>query len=221
VDWLIIFDCDGVLIDSEYLGAHVELEELAALGCRISPEEYLLSALGHTEEDKIWAGWAARFGVTLPPGFGDRTREKVAQAFDRELEPIPGVEAALQGIYHPKCVASGSRMERLERNLRKTGLMPYFEGKYFSAVQVPRGKPHPDLFLYAAKQMGGDPRRCIVVEDSPSGLRAARAAGMQTLTFLGARHVTPGLVQALREAGSEITFDSMTQLPSLVTDLTR
>ncbi|GAB4109131.1 MAG: HAD family hydrolase [Acidobacteriota bacterium] len=218
--WLIILDFDGVLIDSEYLAARVELEELARIGCTIGIEEYFASTLGHTEEDQIWNEWAARFGRTLPEGFGDRTRAKVAAAFQAELQVIPGVEEALQRIYHPKCVASGSRLDRLERNLRLTGLMRHFEGRYFSATQVPRGKPHPDLFLFAAGRIGVRPERCIVVEDSPSGVRAARAAGMHLLTFTGGSHVTPGLVEALRRAGSDLMFSSMHKLPELVAGIT-
>ncbi len=218
--WLIILDCDGVLIDSEYLAARVELEELAGLGCFIEMEEYLASTLGHTDEDRIWADWAARFGQTLPEGFGDRIRARVAAVFQAELRVIPGVERALEQIYHPKCVASGSRLDRLERNLRLTGLMRHFEGRYFSATQVPRGKPHPDLFLFAAEQLGVRPERCIVVEDSPSGVQAARAAGMHLLTFVGGTHITPGLLDALRRAGSDFTFSSMHDLPALVASLT-
>lgn len=216
---MVILDCDGVLIDSEYLGARVELAELAKIGCCIDMDEYLVSTLGHTDEDRVWKMWADRCGCPLPEGFGDRTRALVAAAFDSELEVIPGVEEALGRIYHPKCVASGSKLGRLERNLQLTGLMPHFQGRYFSATQVARPKPHPDLFLYAADRLGVKPGRCIVVEDSPAGVQAAQAAGMHLLTFVGGRHVTPGLVSALKEAGARRIFDAMDQLPELVSDV--
>lgn len=217
---LLIFDCDGVLIDSEFLASRVELERLAELGCRIDMEEYLLSTLGRTDEEVIWADWASRYGVELPADFVNQTRNLVAAAFERELQTIPAIEEALHRLPYPRCVASGSRRERLERNLKLTGLIDYFGDHYYSATQVPRGKPHPDLFFFAASRFGIPPDHCIVIEDSPFGVRAALAAGMQLLVFTGASHISPPLIARLREAGATRLFDDMTQLPDLIHQLT-
>lgn len=213
---VLIFDCDGVLIDSEGIGARIELKALRRLGCRLTFEEYLEAALGRTEEETVWRELAARSGLELPSDFAVRTQRKVADAFNRELKAIPGVEEVLGRLACPLCVASGSRPERLRRNLRLTRLDRFFGENIFSAAQVPRGKPHPDLFLYAAGQMGVPPGSCTVVEDSPAGVQGARAAGMRVFGFTGGSHNFPGLTHRLLEAGVERLFERMEQLPELL-----
>ncbi len=209
---VLIFDCDGVLIDSEGIGARIELEQLRKLGCRLSFEEYLETALGRTEEEEVWRELAARSGVELPAGFAVATQRLVATAFERELHAIPGVEHVLEHLTCRLCVASGSRPERLRRNLDLTHLDHFFDENIFSATQVPRGKPHPDLFLFAATQMGVPPESCTVVEDSPAGVQGARAAGMRVLGFTGGSHSFPGLAGLLLEKGAELVFDRMEEL---------
>jgi HAD superfamily hydrolase (TIGR01509 family) len=212
---MVIFDCDGVLIDSESIGLQIELEGLRRIGCSVSEEEYHEAALGRTEEELIWRSFAERSGVPLPPSFVERTRRKVAEAFDRELTVIPGVEEALSRLPYPTCVASGSRQERLRRNLHLTGLDRFFGGRVFSATQVERGKPFPDLFLFVAREMGVDPGMCLVVEDSPAGVRAARAAHMEVVGFVGGSHCLPSLESRLVQLGAGHTFRRMVELPAI------
>jgi HAD superfamily hydrolase (TIGR01509 family) len=213
---VLIFDCDGVLIDSEGIGARIELEALQGLGCRLTFEEYLEAALGRTEEEAVWRELASLSGIELPADFAVQTQRIVADAFVRELHAIPGVERVLERLSCPLCVASGSRPERLRRNLCLTRLDRFFGENIFSAAQVPRGKPHPDLFLFAAKQMGVRPESCLVVEDSPAGVQGARAAGMRVFGFTGGSHSFPGLTSRLLETGVERVFDRMEQLPGLL-----
>ncbi len=214
-----IFDCDGVLIDSESISSRVETEELTRYGCDITVEAYLEVALGLSEEEEIWGRIAAGNGVQLPPDFVKMIRAKVAEAFENELQPIPGVKEILSRMNTPICVASGSRPERIRRCLALTGLADFFADNVFSATEVKRGKPHPDLFLYAAEKMGADPARCIVVEDSPVGVQGAKAAGMTVLGFLGATHQIPGLPDKLLDSGSAAIFEDMRQFPELCRQL--
>jgi HAD superfamily hydrolase (TIGR01509 family) len=152
----------------------------------------------------------ARNGAPLPPDIPERYYAAVKQAFERELEPVPGVIEALDRIALPSCVASSGPHHKMAVTLRRTGLWDRFEGKIFSATEVPRGKPAPDLFLHAARQMGFDPTTTAVVEDSIPGIEAARAAGMRALAF--ARDTD---AEALRAAGGE-PFEDMAELPALL-----
>jgi HAD superfamily hydrolase (TIGR01509 family) len=210
---LVILDCDGVLIDSEMIATRVEVRELRNLGCALSTQDYLETALGRIEEDVVWQEIADKNGVALPPGFVEKTKRKVAISFEHELQPIEGIHEALTALTFPICVASGSHPKRLKKNLGQTGLIQYFDGNVFSSAQVSRGKPHPDLYLYACDQMGFAPEQCIVVEDSPFGIQGAVAAGMTTLGFTGGSHHTPRLAQFLRESGCTTLFDDMRELP--------
>jgi HAD superfamily hydrolase (TIGR01509 family) len=216
---LVILDCDGVLIDSEIIALRVEREELGRHGCTVSMDEYLELALGYTEEEQIWHEIAQRNRVNLPVQFAQQTRAKVAAAFENELRGIPGIEVALERLRHPYCIASGSRVERLDHTLRLTGLDRFFQSNIFSASMVRRGKPNPDLFIYAAKMMSARPRDCIVVEDSPAGVQAGVAAGMTVLGFTGASHCRPPLTQKLRDLGCNLVFDEMLQLPEICDQL--
>lgn len=218
-DWLLIFDCDGVLIDSEVISSRIELEELRRLGCTISLDRYLEVSLGRTEEEEIWKEIAALDSIELPSDFVRRVHEKVAAAFGEELEPIAGIKRVLEETGYRKCVASGSRMERLTSNLEQTGLVSYFE-RIFSAVEVERGKPFPDLFLYVSEELDISPNKCIVIEDSLAGVDAARQAGMRVLGFTGASHCRPGLRDALLGKGCDDVFDDMVCLPGLCSRLT-
>jgi len=212
---MVILDCDGVLIDSESIGLRIELEELRRIGCSVSEEEYHEASLGRTEEELIWRSFAERSGVPFPGSFVENTWRKVAEAFERELQAIPGVEEAISRLPFRTCVASGSRPERLRETLRLTGLDGYFTGRVFSAAQVERGKPFPDLFLFAAREMGADPRNCLVIEDSPAGVRAAKAAEMTVVGFVGGSHCLPPLKGWLSSAGAAHIFREMSELPTI------
>jgi len=156
---------------------------------------------------------SARIGRPLDPAFAARHRERLFGAFERELRPVPGVREALLALPIPRCVASSSDPERLERSLALTGLLPLFEGRVFSAAEVARPKPHPDLFWHAAAQAGVPASRCIVVEDSEVGVQAARAAGMRALGFAGTELAD---AEALARAGAEV-FCDMRELAALAT----
>jgi len=205
-DILLIFDCDGVLIDSESITSRVELRALRSRGCRISTEEYQELALGRTEEEVVWDEIAAQWGVRLPGNFAEILRDEVHQALAEELLPIAGVGEVLAGLPYEKCIASGASPSRLAFTLSLTGLAGMFEGKCFSGSMVSRGKPEPDVFLFAARKMGFEPARCLVVEDSRNGVRAAIAAGMTVFGFTGAGHCLPGLADELLGLGCREVF---------------
>ncbi len=209
---LVIFDCDGVLVDSEAIACRVEAELLTAVGFPHAFEDVRRDYLGRSSES-ILRMIEERFGRRLPDDLKARSQTAVLDAFERELKPIPGVAEAVAGLAGPRCVASSSAPARIRRSLELTGLLAAFEPHLFSAAMVARGKPAPDLFLHAAREMGADPQRCIVVEDSVPGVVAARAAGMQVLGFHGGSHCGPDHAATLRDAGAHRVFDAMRDLP--------
>lgn len=208
---LVIFDNDGVLVDSEPIANAVMAGLLTALGHPTTPEEsaerYLGSTVGRVRRLVEDAG-----GAPLPADFEERYQTELFARFDRGLQAVPGVADALAAVAAPTCVASSGTPKRIRRSLALTGLDGHFDGRLFSASEVPRGKPAPDLFLHAAAVMGADPARVAVVEDSPAGVSAARAAGM---TVLGYCALTP----AAALAGAVATFADMAELPSLLDKL--
>ncbi|CAM5247800.1 hydrolase [Streptomyces spiroverticillatus] len=183
---LVIFDNDGVLVDSEPLSNRILSGYLTELGHPTTYEDSLRDYMGaavHRVHDLV----RERTGQELPADFGDRLHERVFAAFERELQPVPGVEDVLANLVAegvPYCVASSGSHERIRVGHRRTGLDEWFEEEWlFSSEDVGKGKPAPDLFLYAAERMGVAPERCVVVEDSPLGVQAARAAGMDVYGF--------------------------------------
>lgn len=184
---LVIFDCDGVLVDSEPIALRLLLETLAeaglALDADVARHRFLGRSLASTREIL-----AEDFGLTLSDAALGDMRRRLHAAFRAELRPIPGVAETLAALERPVCVASSSQPERIELSLRVTGLWRWFEGRAFSASMVARGKPAPDLFLHAAAAMGYAPADCLVVEDSPAGIAAAQAAGMRVVAFTGGSH---------------------------------
>jgi HAD superfamily hydrolase (TIGR01509 family) len=209
---LIIFDCDGVLVDSEVLSARIEAEELGAAGITISAEEMLARFTGIASRD-AYAILEAEQAIGLPAGFGERALERLHAVFERELEAVRGIRAALETIDRPVCVASSSEPARIERSLRIVGLHERFAPHLFSAAMVARGKPAPDLFLHAASRMGVAPAECVVIEDSVPGVRAGVAAGMRVIGFAGASHCGPGHCNRLRGAGADRVLADMAELP--------
>jgi HAD superfamily hydrolase (TIGR01509 family) len=209
---LVIFDNDGVLVDSEPISNRLLAAYLTELGHPTSYEDsirdYMGSAL-HRVHDLV----LERTGKRLPDDFDDVFHARVFAAFQRELKPVPGVEAVLEKLAAdgtPYCVASSGSHERIRVGHRTTGLDRWFDDtRIFSAQDVGRGKPAPDLFLHAARQMGVAPERCVVVEDSPLGVRAGVAAGMDVLAFTA---MTP----AARLTGARHFFSQMHELPGLL-----
>jgi len=184
---LVIFDCDGVLVDSEPIAMRVLLETLAEAGLELDPATGYERFLGRSLAD-MREILAADFAVGLDDDALTRMRDRLYAGFRAELKAVPGVVEVLRRLDMPACVASSSQPERIRLSLEVAGLLPYFEGRIFSATMVARGKPAPDLFLLAARRMGFAPGACLVVEDSPAGIRAARAGGMAVVGFLGGSH---------------------------------
>jgi HAD superfamily hydrolase (TIGR01509 family) len=212
---LIIFDCDGVLIDSEVLACRTDAACLAEIGIAMSAEEILDRYLGVSASD-MFADIELHHGRVLPPGFPQAVRGRIAAVFETDLMPMEGIEAVLQVLPHRRCVASSSAPARVRQSLSLTGLLAYFEPHIFSATQVAHSKPAPDLFLFAAAAMQAAPETCLVVEDSVAGVSAAVAAGMRVIGFTGGGHCRPGHAERLRNAGASAVCDDMRSLPALV-----
>lgn len=207
---LVIFDCDGVLVDSEPLANRVLHERLLDLGLSMSEEETTRTFLGRTMPECL-AMIEERLGRKAPEGFLDDLQRRTFDAFRGELRAVPGVEEALDAVPWPVCVASSGDHLKMRTTLTLAGLALRFEGRMFSALEVPRGKPAPDLFLHAAERMGASPDRTAVVEDSPAGIEAAVAAGMEPLGY--AARTDPA---ELSRAGAWLTFRDMAELPGLL-----
>jgi len=211
---LVIFDCDGVLIDSELLSVRADRECLAECGIELSIEEILERYTGISFAAVV-ADLEARHG-RLPADFADRRRRRLWPLFDRELQAIPGVSAVIDALTCKSCVASSGRPDRLRYALSLVGLYDRFHPNIFSAVEVAHGKPAPDLFLHAAERMGVTPARCIVIEDSLPGVTAAVAAGMTVIGFVGASHCRPGDAARLAAQGAVVVIDDMALLPPIL-----
>jgi HAD superfamily hydrolase (TIGR01509 family) len=212
---LVIFDCDGVLIDSELIGAHVEAAELGRVGIPLAESEILTRFLGMSAE-AMYRALEVEHGRDLPQDFATTVQAAIDAAFERDLQVIPGIHETLDRLRTASCVASSSSLARLRHSLGLTGLYARFAPHVFSAEQVARGKPAPDLFLHAAETMGYQPARCLVIEDSVSGVRGAIAAGMRVWGFVGGGHCADGHAGRLLAAGAERVFDHMPDLPALL-----
>ncbi|MFF1598880.1 HAD family hydrolase [Streptomyces mirabilis] len=209
---LVIFDNDGVLVDSEPISNTILAAYLTELGYPTSYEESIRDYMGSAMH-RIHELVQERSGQRLPEDFDDVFHGRVFAAFERELQPVPGAVQLLEKLAAdevPYCVASSGSHERIRVGHRKTGLDRWFdEGRVFSSQDVGRGKPAPDLFLYAAERMGVAPERCVVVEDSPLGVRAANAAGMDVYGFTA---MTP----AAKLTGATQLFSELGELADLL-----
>jgi HAD superfamily hydrolase (TIGR01509 family) len=208
---LVIFDCDGVLVDSEPISVRLDVAMLAELGLSMSREEVIERFVGRSPE-VIVQTVERELGHPPPPDWFKRGEERLRRAFAAELRPVRGIVEALAQITEPVCVASSSGPENLRYKLELTGLYDRFAGHVFSASEVTNGKPAPDLFLYAAARMRTEPETCVVVEDSQYGVQAARAAGMHVLAYVGG-DLTPAHVL---EGPGTVVFDDMGTLPELL-----
>jgi HAD superfamily hydrolase (TIGR01509 family) len=207
---LVIFDCDGVLVDSERISVRVEASALAKLGWTVSEPEIIERFVGRSYEFMV-AEIEAHTGRRLPDDWHNELDHLYREAFDAELAPVDGILEALDGIMSPTCVASSGSHDKMRYTLGLTGLYERFEGRIFSASEVARGKPAPDLFLYAAERMGVEPAACAVIEDSRYGIEAARSAGMRAFGYAG------GLIPArLLEGPGTVVFDDLRELPRLL-----
>jgi HAD superfamily hydrolase (TIGR01509 family) len=212
---LVIFDCDGVLIDSEIIFGRVLGGCLIAAGFPTTIDEAIVLGFGKNRLT-LTAEVEARFGRSLPDGFFETMRQRIDMAFERELQVIPGIEDLLAALPAPRCVASNSHLDRVRHALSVARLLPLFEPHVFSASQVARGKPAPDLFLFAARQLGAPPDECVVVEDSTIGVEAAIAAGMPVLGFCGGSHCPGDHADQLIAAGCSRVFARMPDLAAFL-----
>jgi HAD superfamily hydrolase (TIGR01509 family) len=217
---LVIFDCDGVLVDSEIIAARVEAELITAAGFEISAEEIAQTYAGLTFKD-ILMSIEERSGVAFQIALIDRAETLVGQRLKRDVRAIEGVHEAVASITAPRCICSNSRSERIEFMLERTRLLPLFSGRIFSAEETPTGKtkPAPDVFLHAAETLGADPAKTFVIEDSVHGVTGARRAGMRVIGFTGGAHSYPGHADALTEAGAETVIRRWAELKSVVAAL--
>ena len=201
----VIFDCDGVLVDSEVLALEVELAAVAEIGLRYSAADFKTRFMGMTTQaffDLLAEDCRAQTGRDLPDGFQARCYGNYRAALHR-LKEVEGAMRAVSGVIHRKAVASSSTTDALEEKLRRTNLWRHFAPHVYSTDLVARGKPAPDIFLYAAKMLDAEPARCLVFEDSVNGVRAARAAGMKVWGFSGGGHMDPATSERLLAAGAE------------------
>jgi HAD superfamily hydrolase (TIGR01509 family) len=212
---LLIFDCDGVLVDSELLANETLRELMASLGREMTIDETVETFAGGSLKDTL-ATAERLLGRPIPNETGSFFGQRLLDRFRRDLKPVAGVRDAILALPYRRCVASSSSPDRLHLALEVTGLAPLFGDDVFSAVQVARGKPAPDLYLLAARQMGEAPDGCIVIEDTARGVAAGCAAGMRVIGFAGAAHATPGLIDELGKAGARIVIRDMSELVAVV-----
>ena len=212
---LLIFDCDGVLVDSEHLACASLAEVMTTLGHSMTADQAMLAFAGRSLKD-VLARAERLLSRPIPEDLGEQAAVQLMARFRRELQAVPGVKEAIAALPYRRCVASSSDPGRLTLSLDVTGLSALFGNNVFSAVEVANGKPAPDLFLLAARRLGEDPSSCIVIEDSVLGVEAAGAAGMAAIGFAGASHANQGLAERLAAAGAEPVIHSMANLPAAV-----
>jgi len=207
---LIIFDCDGVLVDSEPIANRLLAQMLRELGLDLTQEQIFEKFVGFSMA-YVMRTIESMLGRAPPATFLRDLQVRTFEAFRSELRAMPGIEDALDRLHVPFCVASSGDHEKMRTTLGITGLWSRFAGRIFSVTQVARGKPAPDVYLFAAKQLGADRSRCVVVEDTPPGVQAGVAAGMTVFGFCA--H-TPQ--HKLKAAGAHLTFDDLRRLPDLL-----
>jgi HAD superfamily hydrolase (TIGR01509 family) len=212
---LVIFDCDGVLVDSELISCRAHAQTLSRHGYAITEQQVLERFLGVSDREARLT-IEAESGRPLPDDFEAQVKAATLQFYAGDLPAIANVGDAIAAIYLPKCVASSGTPEKIRHGLTCADLYDILAPHIFSATQVKRGKPAPDLFLFAAEQMRASPARCVVIEDSVPGVTGALAAGMSVLGFCGGSHCRPGHADKLRAAGAATVFDDMRHLPALI-----
>ena len=213
---VVIFDCDGVLVDSELIALGQTRRALGAAGLPVTHAEAIDRFLGFSVDTIIQRAEEELAGA-LPADFRSDLARDILTRFTSELKGIEGVRQAVAGLECPVCVASSSPPERIRHALSVAGYSGLFEPYIFSATMTPRGKPHPDLFLHAAREMGAAPDKCLVIEDSAPGVVAAVSAGMEVFGFVGGSHFSGDAPrERLKEAGASLIFDDMNQLPQII-----
>jgi HAD superfamily hydrolase (TIGR01509 family) len=214
---LVIFDCDGVLIDSEIVVCRLVAEELTHLGYPQTLDDVIRRFAGRPEREMV-AEIESDWRQTLPTEFFSRVKTRMEAAYASELRAVAGVAKTLDKLRLPFCVASSSYPEKLRLGLQSVGLLEHFESNVISAYTVAHGKPAPDVFIYAAGWMRKAVAECLVIEDSTHGVHAARSAGMRVFGFVGGKHCGPNHGEKLLEAGAELVFDDFCELVGLLAD---
>jgi HAD superfamily hydrolase (TIGR01509 family) len=202
----VIFDCDGVLVDSEVLAHEVELAVLAELGLHYDPHDFTVRFMGTSDTAffaLLDADGRARLGRSIIDEIREPMKARYRKAVEERLTEVPGALRAVAALGHAKAVASSSTIRGLDIKLRKTGLWDHFAPHVYSAEHVTHAKPAPDLFLHAAKALDVAPAHCLVIEDSVNGVTAGRAAGMRVWGFSGGGHMSARLATRLGEAGAD------------------
>jgi HAD superfamily hydrolase (TIGR01509 family) len=214
---LTVFDCDGVLVDSEIISARVDSELLREFGYEIAPQELAHRFAGFATE-RIFELVFAEIGRAAPDTIVQRAEEGTDQRLASELEAISGVHEMLDRLEGPRCICSNSRAERLKLSLTRTQLWDRFRPYVFSAREVGegRGKPAPDVFLHAAREFDTNPAEAIVIEDSVAGVTGAVAAGMRVIGFIGASHTWPEHAEALMDVGATTVIRRLSELPATI-----
>ena len=215
---MVIFDCNGVLVDSEPLATAIVSQELVRAGFPLTPDMVARYFTGRRPSD-TFAEVEFATGRKLPAGFAASVADSILGSFRSELCATHHAAYALSWLRGPRCVASSSSIERIRISLESTGLIRFFEPNLFSGSDVRNGKPAPDLFLHAAGKMGVDPKACIVVEDSPVGVSAGVAAGMTVIGFAGASHAGSETADHLRAAGACDVITDLRALKRTLIDL--
>lgn len=217
---LVIFDCDGVLVDSEIIAARVEAEVLTKAGYEIDAGELSERFAGLTFTDMLLR-IETETGLPFQASMIARTEELIDRRLAAEVHPIEGARQAVASVEGPRCICSNSSTKRVTLSLKRAGLMPLFEGLIFSGLEIPskRTKPAPDVFLHAAEKLKADPKHTFVVEDSVHGVAGAKAAGMRVIGFTGAAHSYPGHADRLTEAGAETVIRRWAEFPAVLAAL--
>ena len=214
----IIFDCDGVLVDSEIIASQVVLSMLKPYGFAMDIMEYAKTFAGKVEEDTVNI-IKTEYHVPLPDNFLSQLRLQIEDGLDNKLKAISGAQQVIERIKIPKAVVSNSRLVRVIHSLKVAGLENIFEKNLFAAEMVEKPKPDPAVYLYAAQQLKVEPANCLVIEDSVSGATAASKAGMNVIGFLGASHIYDGHASKLKDAGVFTTVSDMKSLGNLLEDV--
>lgn len=212
---LVIFDCDGVLIDSEHLACVAETRVFRRFGLAMA-DDFIAShciGLSWTSSLKLIE---SHFNWSAPADCAEAVHAETSLVFETELQAIAGISDLLDRLPYQRCVASSSSPERLEHSLSLAGLYDRLTPHIFSATMVEHGKPAPDLFLHAAREMGVQPQNCVVVEDSIAGVTAAKAAGMPVIGFIGGSHARPDLSARLHTAGASSVVGDMKEVAALL-----
>lgn len=214
---LVIFDCDGTLVDSEFLAAQIEAEQLGKVGYKITPEEFAERFAGMTTKEILFA-IEKEADVPLPASLLDTTQDELNRRLPNEVEPIWGVHEALDKIGVPMCVCSNSPQSRLDGMLLRTRLNSFFGDFVYSSRDIGDGKPKPapDVFLHAIDKHDAEADFTIVIEDSEAGVKGAIAAGARVIGFTGGTHTFPGHADKLMDAGAETVVNRMADLPTMI-----